>query len=335
MNGQTGTEWSDRDGQTRGTNGQTGTVRPGTRSDQKIKTLILREKFRGTGIAIVTPFNEDGTIDWNSFSNLIEFWIRGKVEYLVVLGTTGESATIHGKEKQEVFSFVAKQVKGRLPLVAGIGGNDTAEVVHGFTNFDLSGYDAILSVSPYYNKPNQEGIFQHYKKLDEATPLPIIMYNVPARTGQSVSAETQVRIAKACKNIFATKEASGNFELIHQIVKNKPDDFMVISGDDPITLNMIAAGAEGLISVVANAYPAEYAEMVRLCLAGKFDEANPIHLKYLDIISSMFTEGSPSGVKAYLAEMGLCKNTFRLPVWKVSDKHQDRIKKLMAELNSN
>jgi 4-hydroxy-tetrahydrodipicolinate synthase len=291
--------------------------------------MSLRAKFTGTGIAIVTPFNEDGSIDWVSFENLIEFWIKNKTEYLVVLGTTGESATIHGSEKQEVFTFVAEKAAGRLPLVAGIGGNDTAEVVDAFESFNLNGYDAILSVSPYYNKPNQEGIYQHYKALNAATPLPIIMYNVPGRTGQSVSAETQLRIAHDCKNIFATKEASGNFDLINQIIKNKPADFMVISGDDPITLQMIAAGAEGLISVVANAYPAEYSEMVRLCLAGNFTAAQTIHYKYIDIIASMFAEGSPSGVKAYLNEMGLCKNTFRLPVWKVSDKHHARIKELM------
>lgn len=293
--------------------------------------MSLRKKFTGTGIAIVTPFNEDGKIDWKSFENLIEFWVKGKVEYLVVLGTTGESATIHGEEKQQVFSFVNKKVKGRLPLVAGIGGNDTAEVIHGLKSFDLSGYDAILSVSPYYNKPNQEGIYQHYKALDVATPLPIIMYNVPSRTGMNVTAETQLRIAHDLKNIFATKEASGDFNLINQIIRNKPDDFMVISGDDPITLQMIAAGAEGLISVVANAYPFEYSEMVRLCLQGKFDEAKPLHFKHIDIIASMFAEGSPSGVKAYLSEMGLCKNTFRLPVWKVSEKHHQKIRELMNQ----
>lgn len=291
--------------------------------------MSLRKKFAGTGIAIVTPFTADGKIDWAAFSKLIEFWIKGNVEYLVVLGTTGESATVHGKEKQEVFSFVKKEVAGRLPLVAGIGGNDTNEVVKGFKEFDLSGYDAILSVSPYYNKPNQEGIFQHYKALDAATPLPIIMYNVPGRTGQSVTAETQLRIAGECKNIFATKEASGNFDLINQIIKNKPDEFMVISGDDPITLHMIAAGAEGLISVVANAYPKDYSDMVRLCLEGKFAAAQELHYKYIDIIASMFAEGSPSGVKAYLSEMGLCQNTFRLPVWKVSEKHHAKIKELM------
>ncbi|HET6995602.1 MAG TPA: 4-hydroxy-tetrahydrodipicolinate synthase [Chitinophagaceae bacterium] len=291
--------------------------------------MSLREKFTGTGIAIVTPFLDNGKIDWDSFKKLIEFWIEGKVEYLVVLGTTGESATIHGEEKQQVFSFVNESVKGRLPLVAGIGGNDTREVINGFGEFDLKGYDAILSVSPYYNKPNQEGLFQHYKALDAATPLPIIMYNVPSRTGMNVTADTQLRIAGECKNIFATKEASGNFEQINQIIKYKPDDFMVISGDDPITLPMIACGAEGLISVVANAYPKDYSDMVRLSLAGKMNEAQKLHYKYTDIIASMFAEGSPSGVKAYLAEMGLCKNTFRLPVYKISDKLYQKIRELM------
>lgn len=294
--------------------------------------MSLRQKFTGTGIAIVTPFHEDGTIDWNSYSKLINFWIEGKVEYLVVLGTTGESATIHGTEKQEVFSFVAREVAGRLPLMAGIGGNDTAEVVHAFRNFDLKGYDAILSVSPYYNKPNQEGIFRHFKALNDAAPLPILMYNVPSRTGMSVSADTQLRIAHELNHVFGTKEASGNFDLINQLIRNKPADFMVLSGDDPITLQMIAQGAEGLISVVANAYPFEFSEMVRLCLRGDFKQAAVLHHKYIDIIASMFAEGSPSGVKAYLHEMGLCGNHFRLPVWKVSEKLQQRIRELMKQV---
>lgn len=294
--------------------------------------MSLRKKFTGTGIAIVTPFNADRSIDWNSFKKLIEFWIEGKVEYLVVLGTTGESATVHGEEKQKVFSFVNETVAGRLPLVAGIGGYDTHEVIENFKTFDLKGYDAILSVSPYYNKPNQEGLFQHYKALNDATPLPIMMYNVPSRTGMNVTADTQLRIATTCKNIFATKEASGNFEQINQIIKYKPADFMVISGDDPVTLQMIAAGAEGLVSVVANAYPKDYSDMVRLCLAGKFTEAQKLHYKYIDIIASMFAEGSPSGVKAYLSEMSLCQNTFRLPVWPVSEGHHKKIKELIGKL---
>ena len=296
--------------------------------------MSLREMFRGTGVAIVTPFDKEGSIDWTSFEKVINHIIDGKCEYLVVLGTTGESATIHGKEKQEVFSFVNKINAGRVPLVAGIGGNDTHDVILGFKTFDLSGYDAILSVAPYYNKPNQEGLFQHFKTLDAATPLPIIMYNVPSRTGINVAGETQVRIANQCKNIFATKEASGDFAQINYIVKNKPADFMVISGDDPITLQMIADGAEGLISVVANAYPKDYSEMVRLCLTGRYNEALPIHLKYIDIISSMFAEGSPSGVKAYLSEMGLCENYFRLPVWPVSEKHHSKIRELMKKVSS-
>ena len=293
--------------------------------------MSLREKFTGTGVAIITPFTQEGKIDWPSFEKVINHIIEGNCEYIVVLGTTGETATIHGKEKQEVFSFVNQTNAGRVAVVAGIGGNDTLEVVEGFKNFDLKGYDAILSVSPSYNKPNQEGIFQHYQMLDAATPLPIIMYNVPSRTGQNVTADTQLRISRECKNIFATKEASGNFEQVNQIIKYKPADFMVISGDDPITLPMIACGAEGLISVVANAYPKDYSDMVRLCLAGKFTEAQILHFKYTDIIASMFTEGSPSGVKAYLSEMGLCQNTFRLPVWPVSDKHHAKIKELMKQ----
>jgi 4-hydroxy-tetrahydrodipicolinate synthase len=292
----------------------------------------MQEKFRGTGIAIVTPFNEDGTIDWSGFRKLINFWIEGKVEYLVVLGTTGESPTVHGDEKQQLFSFVSEVAAGRIPLVAGIGSNDTNEVLHGFKSFNLSGYDAILSVSPAYNKPNQEGIFQHYKTLNAHTPLPIIMYNVPSRTGQNVTAETQLRIARECKNIFGTKEASGDFNQIMQIIKNKPREFMVISGDDLITLPMTACGGDGVISVVANAYPKDFSDMVRHCLAGRYQEALSLHYKYVDIINSMFAEGSPSGVKAYLAEMGLCKNAFRLPVWPVSAKHLEKIKGLMKSI---
>ena len=294
--------------------------------------MSLIEKFTGTGIAIVTPFHTDGKIDWDSFKKLIEFWIAGKVEYLVVLGTTGESATVQGEDKQEVFSFVSKTVAGRLPLVAGIGGYDTQEVVQNFKTFDLTGYDAILSVGPYYNKPNQEGLFQHYKTLNNNTPLPIMMYNVPSRTGQNITADTQLRIAKECKNIFATKEASGNFDQLMQIIKYKPADFMVISGDDGITLPMIALGAVGVTSVVANAYPKGFSDMVRLCLNGKFAEARELHYRYTDIINSMFAEGSPSGVKAYLSEMGLCQNTFRQPVWPVSAAQHAKIKELMKDV---
>lgn len=295
--------------------------------------MSLQQKFSGTGIAIITPFLEDNrTIDWATFENLINFWIDNKIEYLVACGTTGESATLTREEEQEVFSFLHKIANGRVPLVAGVGGNDTYEVLEAFKAMDFTGFDAILSVSPYYNKPRQEGIYRHYKALNDAAPLPIIMYNVPGRTGMSVSVETTLRIAQDCKNIFATKEASGNFDQINQIIKNKPEDFLVISGDDGITLPMIACGAIGVISVVANAYPKEFSDMVRLCLAGKFAEALPIHLKYIDVINSLFAEGSPSGVKQYMVEMGLCKNNFRMPVIPVSDAHAQKIRQLMQAL---
>lgn len=296
--------------------------------------MSLQEKFTGTGIAIVTPFNEDRSVDWGSFENLINFWIDNKAEYLVAMGTTGESATQTREEEQEVFDFVTKIVGGRIPLVAGIGGNDTSEVIEAFGKMQLKGYDAILSVSPYYNKPRQEGIYQHYKALNDAAPLPIIMYNVPGRTGMSVTVETTLRIAHDCKNIFATKEASGSFEQVNQIMKEKPEDFMLISGDDAITLPMIACGASGLISVIANAYPKDYSDMVRLCLAGKFKEALPLHLKYLDMVDGLFKEGSPSGVKYVLSKMGRCKNIMRLPIVPVSSHHEGVLDQLMANLAS-
>lgn len=294
--------------------------------------MTLREKFTGTGVAIATPFDAQGNIDYPAFEKLINHIINGKCEYIVVLGTTGESATIHGKEKQEIFSFVNQINQGRVALVAGIGGNDTAEVLKGFKEFNLPGYDAILVVSPYYNKPNQEGLFQHYKTLNDNTPLPIIMYNVPGRTGQNITAETTLRIARECKNIFATKEASGNFDQFMQIVKYKPADFMLISGDDGIALPMIAIGAEGVISVVANAYPKGFSEMIRKALAGDYTTAKQLHYQYTDIIHTLFAEGSPSGLKAYLSEMGIGGNYFRLPVWPVSEKLHSKIKELMKNV---
>lgn len=279
---------------------------------------------------MATPFKKDGNIDFESLKGLTNFLINGNVEYLVVLGTTGESATINSKEKQQIFSFVSEVNNNRVPLVAGIGGNDTHEVAEGFVQFELSGYDAILSVSPYYNKPNQEGLFRHYEKLNDETPLPIILYNVPGRTGMNVTAETTLRIAEGCKNIIAIKEASGNFDQVMQIIKYKPAGFEVISGDDSITLPIIACGGVGVISVVANAYPKQFSDMVRYCLQGDFESARPLHYQLTDIISTLFVEGSPSGLKAYLSEMGICGNYFRLPVAAVSARTHERIKNLMA-----
>jgi 4-hydroxy-tetrahydrodipicolinate synthase len=290
---------------------------------------MSQQAFTGTGVAMITPFLSNGDIDFPSLKKLLEHLVKGKVEYLVVMGTTGESATISKEEKQAIFSFIAEENAGRLPLMAGIGGNDTREVTSAMKSFNLQGYSAILSVSPYYNKPNQEGLYLHHKALHEESPLPVLMYNVPGRTGMNVSAETTLRIAEDCKRIFGTKEASGNLDQVHQIIKYAPKDFMVISGDDGIALPIIAAGGHGLISVVANAYPADFSAMVRHCLRGDFAAARPLHYKYTDVIHTLFVEGNPSGVKAYLSEMGICGNYFRLPVAPVSEGLMHKIRGMM------
>ncbi len=288
--------------------------------------------FKGTGVAIVTPFLENGDIDESGLSKLVEHLIAGKVDYLVVLGTTGENATLDKAEKQKVFSLVNELNRDRLKLVAGIGGNNTRAIIADLSNYDLKGYSAILSVSPHYNKPSQEGIYQHYKALDEVTPLPIIMYNVPGRTGMNITADTTLRIARDCKKIVATKEASGNMEQIMQIIKDKPSGFEVISGDDGITLPLIACGAIGVISVVANAYPLLFSTMVNHCLNENYTDARPIHEKMLPVINSMFAEGSPSGVKYYLSKLEIINETFRLPVVSVSEKHKSAIDQLMKSI---
>jgi 4-hydroxy-tetrahydrodipicolinate synthase len=275
---------------------------------------------------------QNGDLDKPGLKKLITHLINGKVDYLVVLGTTGENATISKEEKQEIFSLVSEYNENKIKLVAGIGGNDTRNIINAFSSFDLTGYSAILSVSPYYNKPNQEGLYQHYKAINNASPLPVIMYNVPGRTGMNVSAATTLRIARDCKNIIATKEASGNMEQMMQIISDKPDGFELISGDDGLTLPLIACGAIGVISVVANAYPAQFSTMVKYCLEGNFSEARPIHEKMLPIINSLFAEGSPSGVKAYLSAMGIVEESFRLPVVGVSDALKNTIHNLMKSI---
>jgi 4-hydroxy-tetrahydrodipicolinate synthase len=293
---------------------------------------MINHPFSGTGVAIVTPFMQNGDLDKTGLKKLITHLINGKVDYLVVLGTTGENATISKEEKQEIFSLVSEYNENKIKLVAGIGGNDTRNIINAFSSFDLTGYSAILSVSPYYNKPNQEGLYQHYKAINNASPLPVIMYNVPGRTGMNVSAATTLRIARDCKNIIATKEASGNMEQMMQIISDKPDGFELISGDDGLTLPLIACGAIGVISVVANAYPAQFSTMVKYCLEGNFSEARPIHEKMLPIINSLFAEGSPSGVKAYLSAMGIVEESFRLPVVGVSDALKNTIHNLMKSI---
>ncbi len=293
---------------------------------------MTNQQFHGTGVAMVTPFDAQGAVDEERLSSLVEHMITGGVEYLVVLGTTGETATLDHEEKQKIFSHVAGVSSGRIPLVAGIGGNDTRSVVNDLRQFDLTGYQAVLSVSPYYNKPSQEGLFQHYKAVSEQSPLPVMMYNVPGRTGMNVTAETTIRIARECSNIFATKEASGNMNQIMRILRDKPDGFDVISGDDAITLPMIALGATGVISVVANAYPRIFSDMVRDCLRGDFKAALPVHHRLLEVVETLFAEGSPAGVKAYMQELNLCPDHVRLPVVPVSDVLLLRIKRLMENL---
>jgi len=267
---------------------------------------------------MVTPFHADGQVDYDALGKLVDYLIDGGVEYLVSLGTTGEAATLSADERKKVWAFTAGIVNGRVGLVAGIGGNNTLEVAEQFKQFDTTGYDAILSASPHYNKPTQEGIYQHYKVLAENTPLPVILYNVPSRTGSNISAETIVRLAKDFKNIIGIKEAGGNFDQINQVMRDKPEDFLVISGDDPVTLPMMALGAVGVISVTGNALPRPTSDMVRHCLAGDFKAATKIHSTLIDFTRLMFVEGSPAGVKTALKHLGICGDTLRLPLVQVS-----------------
>jgi 4-hydroxy-tetrahydrodipicolinate synthase len=270
--------------------------------------------MKGTGVALVTPFHADYSIDFESLAKIIEHCISGGLEYLVVLGTTGEGPTLSKEEKKQVFKFVAEKVNGRVPLVAGIGGNDTREVVEALKSFDSNGYSAILSVSPYYNKPNQEGIYLHYMELAKVSPLPIIIYNVPGRTGAGISASTTLRLAKASDKFIAVKEASGSPEVFMDILKDKPSHFSVISGDDNLTLPFLAMGMTGVISVIAQAYPRMFSDMVRLGLDGKFEEARMLHFKLYEVMKMIFADGSPGGVKVLLNQLGLCQNVVRLPL---------------------
>ncbi|KIO76275.1 dihydrodipicolinate synthase [Pedobacter lusitanus] len=277
-------------------------------------------KFHGTGVALVTPFNADGSVDYDSLAKLINYQIDGKVEYLVSLGTTGETATLNKDEKKKIWAFTAEINNGRLPLIAGIGGNNTAEVVQEIKTFDSTGYDAILSVSPYYNKPTQEGIYQHYKAISESTDLSIMLYNVPGRTASNMSSETTCRLATDCKNIIGTKEASGSFDQFNQIMRDKPAGFLLISGDDPVALPMIALGAVGVISVVGNAIPLLFSEMIRLCLKGDFKGAQALHLKTVEFTRLAFEEGNPAGIKAALKYYNVCGDHVRLPLVSASDR---------------
>lgn len=275
--------------------------------------------LRGTGIAIVTPFTEQGAIDFPVLERLINYWIEGGVEYLVVMGTTGESVTLEKEEKRQLFDFCAEKIAGRVPLVLGIGGNYTEAVLKNFDAFDLSKAQAILSVSPYYNKPNAAGLLAHFGAVAKKSPLPVILYNVPSRTGSNMPVEVTLKLAKEYDNIVAVKEASGNLEQISQIIKDKEPDFMVISGDDNLTLPILASGGDGVISVVANAYPRKFSDMVRLCLAGDFAAARVWHYDLFDFTKLLFADGSPGGIKTALHEMGFGTDYVRLPLAKPGD----------------
>ncbi len=284
--------------------------------------------FTGTGVAIVTPFTNKGAIDFPALAKLVEHLIKGRVEYIVVLGTTGETATLSKEEKQQVIAHIVKTNKKRIPLVLGVGGNNTAELVEQLKKDNLSAFDAILSVSPYYNKPSQEGIYQHYKAIAKASPLPIILYNVPGRTASNITAETTLRLANEFKNIIAIKEASGNIEQCMKIIKYRPDNFLIISGDDNLTLPLIASGADGVISVVANAYPKDFSDMVRFALVHDLKNAQKLHYKLMEITEQLFADGNPGGVKVVLAQKKITGTHVRLPLVEPNDTVKAKLKKI-------
>ncbi|WP_134089872.1 4-hydroxy-tetrahydrodipicolinate synthase [Olivibacter sp. XZL3] len=288
----------------------------------------------GAGVALVTPFNSDGSIDFDGLANLIEYQIDGGMDYLVSMGTTGEVATLTKEEKKRILDFTAERVAGRVPLIAGFGGNNTAELVLQIKEFKNPAYQAILSVSPYYNKPTQEGIYQHYKAIAEATELPIILYNVPGRTGSMISVDTIIRLANDFKHIIGVKEASANFEHFTRIMANKPEGFLLISGDDALTLPMMSLGAVGVITVVGNAFPKQTQQLVNYCNKWHYEEARKLHYELLNIDDLCFIEGNPAGVKQMLQELGVCKNYVRLPLVNVSDETKVKIARAVNDLQA-
>jgi 4-hydroxy-tetrahydrodipicolinate synthase len=290
------------------------------------------KRFRGTGVAVITPFKNDLSLDFSAFGRVINHVINGGVNYIVTMGTTGESATLTRDEKKAVVNYVLEEIDGRVPLIVGVGGNNTREIVTQLRNSELEKVDAILSVAPYYNKPNQRGLFQHFKTISTYSPVPVIIYNVPGRTGCNISSETCLQLAHECENIGGIKEASGNFEQIMKVIKGKPESFNVISGDDMNTLPIIAAGGAGVISVLANAFPAQWSEMVGLCLKSNFKAARDIQFRFMEIIELLFADGSPAGIKAVLNILNLSQNTLRLPLVPVSRTIFSKIQKAIEEI---
>jgi 4-hydroxy-tetrahydrodipicolinate synthase len=291
------------------------------------------KKFKGTGVAIVTPFKNDSSIDFASLGRVLNHVINGGVSYIVTMGTTGESATLTREEKKALVSYVIEVIDNRVPLVIGIGGNSTQEVINCIRHSNLTGVDGILSVAPYYNKPNQRGLFQHFKEIATCSPIPVIIYNVPGRTCSNISSDTCIDLANECENIVAVKEASGDMAQIMRIIRGKPESFSVISGDDMMTLPIIAAGGSGVISVLANAFPAQTSELVNHALKSNIKSAREIQLRFLEMIELLFIDGNPSGVKAMLNIMNLCQNYLRLPLVPVNRTTYTRIQKEIDEVN--
>lgn len=290
----------------------------------------MKEKFSGMGVAVVTPFNNKGEVDFSALQRILENLIKGNTDFLVIQGTTGESVTLKKEEKRAILDFAIEINNKKLPLVFGCGGYDTHELLQTFSDFDFSGVDAILSVTPYYNKPTQEGLYQHYKLLNQHTPKPIILYNVPGRTGRNMTAETTLRLARDCKNIIGIKEASGSFNQIMSIIQERPAHFLVSCGDDAIALPAISVGADGVISVVGNAFPAEFSQMIHLALKGDFASAQTIHYYLLDIIQHLFVESNPAGIKEVLKVLNICENHTRLPIVPVTKDTAQKIYSLLA-----
>jgi len=288
----------------------------------------------GTGVALVTPFNDDLTVDHDALSNIVNYNIENGTDYLVISGTTGESVTITKQEKKDIIKTISTANKGRLPLVLGIGGNNTAAVIEEIKTTDLSIFTAILSVSPYYSKPTQEGLYQHFKAIAEACPIPVILYNVPGRTSKNMEPATTIRLANDFNNIVAVKEAGNNVQQYLELLKDKPEDFMIISGDDDLALGVVLAGGSGVISVIGQALPKTFSKMIKLGLEGKEKEAYKLHNSMIDLVGYIFEENNPAGIKAVLANLGLCKNNVRLPLVKATEGLSAKINTFVKNFNS-
>ncbi len=293
---------------------------------------MFKNKLNGMGVALITPFKEDESVDYAALRSLVDFQISNGTDYLVVLGTTAETPTLTETEKEKIVETIVAQNDGRIPIILGIGGNNTRAVIEKIQNTDFTNIDAILSVAPYYNKPSQEGLYQHYKAIAQSTTMPIILYNVPGRSGVNITAQTTLRLAHEFENIVAIKEASGNFVQIDEIIKNKPTNFMVISGDDGITFPLITLGAVGVISVIGNAFPKEFSRMVRLATRGDLSGARQIHYRFTELIELLFVDGNPAGVKSMLSVMGMINNKLRLPLVPTTITTHEKINQVLTQL---